>query len=51
MNQFIYAMYIALLRGGEASVWSRDAAKAFADKHKITTASVIAKLKKAGRAL
>ena len=47
-NQFTDAMYIALLRGGEASVWSRDAAKAFAEKHKITTASVIAKMKKLG---
>jgi len=47
-NQFTDAMYIALLRGGEASVWSRDAAKAFAEKHKITTASVIAKIKKLG---
>jgi len=47
-NQFTDAMYIALLRGSEASVWSRDAAKAFAEKHKITTASVIAKMKKLG---
>jgi hypothetical protein len=49
-NQFTDAMYLALLRGGEASVWSRDAAKAFAEKHKITTASVIAKIKKLGMA-